>query len=53
VFVAHKNIACTLKWPSLKAKIGKMKKSKFDRIDSRIAFLKIMPKTVERITTYP
>jgi hypothetical protein len=27
VFVAYKNIVCTLKWPSLKAKIGKTKKS--------------------------
>jgi hypothetical protein len=23
VFVSYKNIVCTLKWPSLKAKIGK------------------------------
>ncbi len=29
-----KNIVCTLKWPSLKSKNGKMKKSKFGRIDS-------------------
>jgi hypothetical protein len=35
VFVAYKNIVCTLKWPSLKAKIEKTKKSKFGRIDSR------------------
>jgi hypothetical protein len=34
VFVAERNIVCTLKWPNLKAKIGKMKKSKFGRIDS-------------------
>jgi hypothetical protein len=35
VFVAYKNIVCTLKRPSLKAKIGKVKKSKFGKIDSR------------------
>ncbi len=28
-------IICALKWPSLKAKIRKMKKSKFGRIDSK------------------
>ena len=38
MFVAYKNIVCTLKWPSLKAKIGKMKKSKFGRIDSWCQF---------------
>jgi hypothetical protein len=32
--VAYENIGCILKWPNLKAKIGKMKKSKFGRIDS-------------------
>jgi hypothetical protein len=36
VVVSYKNIVCILKWPSLKAKIGKMKKSKFGRIDSRV-----------------
>ncbi len=34
MFVAWENTVCTLKWPSLKAKIGKTKKSKFGRIDS-------------------
>jgi hypothetical protein len=34
VFVAYKNIVCTLKWPSLKATIGKTKKLKYGRIDS-------------------
>jgi hypothetical protein len=34
VLVAKDNIACTLKWPSLKAKIWQTKKSKFGRIDS-------------------
>ncbi len=34
MFIAWENIVCTLKWPSLKAKIRKMKKSKFGRIDS-------------------
>ncbi len=37
MFVAYKIIFCTLKCPSLKAKIGKMKKSKFGRIDIRTA----------------
>jgi hypothetical protein len=36
VFVAYKNIVCTLKWPSLKAKIRKTKKSMFGRIDSMV-----------------
>ncbi len=34
MFVAYGNIVCTLQWPSLKAKIGKIKKLKFGRIDS-------------------
>jgi hypothetical protein len=34
VFVAYKNIVCTLKWASLKAQIGKTKISMFGRIDS-------------------
>jgi hypothetical protein len=34
VFVAEGNIVYTLKWPNLKAKIRKMEKSKFGRIDS-------------------
>ncbi len=34
MFVVKENIACVLKTPSLIAKIGKMKKSKFGRIDS-------------------
>jgi hypothetical protein len=33
VFVAKENIVCTLKWPSLKAKFGKTKKSKFYKIE--------------------
>jgi len=36
-----------LKWPSLEAKIGKMKKSKFGRIDSRgISILHLKLKTM-------
>ncbi len=35
MFVAWENIVCSLKCPSLKAKIGKTKKSKLGRIDSR------------------
>ncbi len=31
--VAKENIVCTLKWPSLKAKIVKTKKSKFYKIE--------------------
>jgi hypothetical protein len=34
VFIAYKNTVCTLKWPSLIAKFGKPKKSKFGGIDS-------------------
>jgi hypothetical protein len=33
-----KNIVCTLKWPGLKAKIRKMKKLKFVKIDSRFCW---------------
>jgi hypothetical protein len=44
MFVAYKNIVCILKWPSLKAKIRKTKKSKFVKIDSckdyAVAFLR-------------
>jgi hypothetical protein len=40
VFLALENSICTLKWPGLKAKIGKMKKSKFGRIDS---WFQVMP----------
>ncbi len=36
VFVASENIVCTLKCPSLIAKFGKTKNSKFGRIDSRL-----------------
>ncbi len=38
MFVAYENIVCTLKRPSLTAKIGKAKKSWFGRIDSRGQF---------------
>ncbi len=34
MFEALENIVFTSKWPSLKAKVGKTKKSKFGRIDS-------------------
>ncbi len=34
MFVAYENTVCTLKWPSLIAKFGKPKKSKFGGIDS-------------------
>ncbi len=35
--IAYENIVCTRKWPSLKVKIRKTKKSKFGWIDSRAA----------------
>jgi hypothetical protein len=38
VFVAWENIGSTLRWPSLKAKIGEMKKSKFGSIVNRSQF---------------
>ncbi len=38
MFVSYKNIICTLKWPSLKAKKGKTKNSYFGRIDFRYEF---------------
>ncbi len=34
--MAYENIFFSIKWQSFKAKIGKMKKSKFSRIDSRL-----------------
>jgi hypothetical protein len=39
VFVEQENIVCTLKWPSVIAKNGKifiLQRKKFGRIDSRI-----------------
>ncbi len=44
MFVAWENIVCTLKLPSLIAKIGKMKKSLFGRIDYRTKFIPAMTK---------
>jgi hypothetical protein len=37
-----------LKWPSLTANIGKMKKSKFGRIDSRVSQFEQVGKKGER-----
>ncbi len=39
MFAAYENIVCSLKWISLKAKIGKTKKLKFGRIDSRLVLI--------------